>query len=178
MATSTTRMMTVAEFQQLPEPEAYYHELRHGEMVKVTRPILKHVFAQRRLQSLIEAVAGVESTFVEVGYRPLPEHELRVADVAYAPRERWSAIDPAGHFPGVPDLVIEVLSPSNTAAEMLEKEQICLENGCREFWIADLDRRQVKVSTPGGHTTWYGPGQKIPLWFAAGKVLALDAIFG
>ena len=177
MATTTTRLMTVAEFQQLPEPEAYYHELRHGELVKVTRPILKHVFAQRRLQSLIEAVAGVESTFVEVGYRPLPEHELRVADLAYAPRERWSAIDPADHFHGAPDLVIEVLSPSNTAAEMLDKEQICLENGCREFWIVDLERRQVKVSTPDGRTATYKSGQTIPLLFAPGKVLTVDAIF-
>jgi Uma2 family endonuclease len=177
VATSTTRLMTVAEFQQLPEPEAHYHELRHGELFKVTRPKLNHIIAQKRLLSLLDALdAG--AAFTEFGFRPRPEHELRVADVALITRDRWATINPKDHFHGAPDLVIEVLSPSNTAAEMLEKVQICLENGCREFWIVDLDRRQVKVSTPGGHTSWYRPGQKIPLLFVPGKVLAVDAIFG
>jgi Uma2 family endonuclease len=168
--------MTVAEFQQLPEPEAYYHELRHGELVKVTRPKLDHVIAQKRLLSMLDALdAG--AAFTEFGFRPRPEYELRVADVALITKDRWATINPKDHFHGAPDVVIEVLSPSNTAAEMLEKEQICLENGCREFWIVDLDRRQVKVSTLDGRAATYKSGQMIPLLFAPGKVLAVDAIF-
>jgi Uma2 family endonuclease len=176
VATTTTRLMTVAEFQQLPEPEAYFHELRHGELVKVTRPKLNHVIAQKRLLSLLDALdAG--AAFTEFGFRPRPEYELRVADVALITKSRWATIDPKDHFRGAPDLVIEVLSTSNTAAEMLDKEQICLENGCREFWIVDLERRQVKVSTPDGRTATYKSGQTIPLLFAPGKVLTVDAIF-
>src|SRR6478736_8787442 len=77
VATTTTRLMTVAEFQRLPEPGAYYHELRHGEVVKVTRPKLNHVIAQKRLLSLLDALdAG--AAFTEFGFRPRPEYELRV----------------------------------------------------------------------------------------------------
>jgi Uma2 family endonuclease len=170
--------MTVAEFEKLPEPEAYSYELRKGEVVKVARPAMRHVFARQKLQRLLaEAVGDADVSFVGVGFRPLPEYELRGADVAYAPCEVGNRIDPAGHFPGAPYLVIEVLSPSNTAAEMLEKEQICLENGCREFWIVDMNRGQVKVSTPDGRTATYKSGTTIPLFFAAGKTLAVDAIF-
>jgi len=71
--------------------------------------------------------------------------------------------------------VIEVLSPSNTAAEMLDKEQICMENGAKEFWVVDIDRRQVKVSTPDGRTVAYKSGQEIPFEF--GSKLAIDEIF-
>jgi len=136
---------------------------------------LKHVFVQKRLMALLDSAGGGGSALMEVGFRPLPEHELRVADVAYASGQRWSEQDPAGHFRGVPEMVIEVLSPSNTAAEMLDKEQICLENGGREFWVVDIDRRQVKVSTPDGRTVAYKSGQEIPLLF--GGRLALDEIF-
>ena len=76
---------------------------------------------------------------------------------------------------GAPEIVVEVLSPSNTATEMLDKRNICLENGSREFWIVDTDHRQVEVSTPDGHTITYKSGQEIPLFF--GGRLAVDAIF-
>jgi Uma2 family endonuclease len=56
-----------------------------------------------------------------------------------------------------------VLLPSNTAAEIFEKEKLCLQNGGREFWVVDPDRRQVKVSTPDGRTVTYPSGQEIPL---------------
>jgi len=68
-----------------------------------------------------------------------------------------------------------VLSPSNTAMEMLDKEALCLENGAREFWVVDLERRQVRVSNPDGHSITYKSTQEIPLLF--GGSLSVDAIF-
>ena len=76
---------------------------------------------------------------------------------------------------GAPDLVIEVLSPSNTAAEMLDKRNLCLETGSREFWVVDVDHRQVEVSIPDGHTITYKRGLEIPLFF--GGRISVDAIF-
>ncbi len=175
MASIPTRMMTVAEFDQLPESPSCSYELRHGELFQVTRPVLKHVFVQKRLMALLDSAGGSGSALMEVGFRPLPEHELRVADVAYASAQRWSEQDPAGHFRGVPEIVIEVLSPSNTAAEMLDKEQVCLENGGREFWVIDIERRQVKVSTPDGRTVAYKSGQEIPVQH--GGRVAVDDVF-
>ena len=41
----TTHLMTVEDFRKLPEDQGpVYHELRHGEVVAVTRPKLKHSF--------------------------------------------------------------------------------------------------------------------------------------
>jgi len=178
MASTSTRSLTVEEFAKLPETGAYIRELRQGEVVQMTRPAFGHVRVQHRIQRLLAEAAGDPDTvYVEAPFRPLPEYELRVADVAYAPQERWNSISSNGYLPGAPDLVVEVLSPSNTAAEMLEKEQICLENGCREFWIVDLDRHQIKISTRDGRTATYKAGTTVPLFFSPGRTLAVDAVF-
>jgi Uma2 family endonuclease len=178
MASTTTRVMTVEEFAKLPETDAYICELHKGEVVNMTRPVFRHLRIQHRLQRFFGGAAGdPETVYVEAPFRPLPEYEVRVADLAYAPKERWRAVPETGYFPGTPDLVVEILSPSNSAAEMLAREQICLENGARKFWIVDPERKQVKISTPEGRTATYKAGSSIPLFFASGKAISVDAIF-
>jgi Uma2 family endonuclease len=74
-------------------------------------------------------------------------------------------------------MVIEVLPPSNTSSEMRDRRNICLENGSREFWVVNPKLREVEVSRPDGHSITYKSGQQIPLFFAAGPSIAVDAIF-
>jgi Uma2 family endonuclease len=179
MAATPTRLMTVEEFRNLPEDSGpVYHELRHGEVVAVTRPKLKHHLIQSKLRDLLKAIAP-SGGFVEyeMAYRPLPEYELWSADVAYLSAERFAQADPEDNIRGAPDLVIEVLSPSNTAAEILDKEQICLANGALEFWVVDPKRRVVKVTTWDGHTTTWGSEQQIPLPLFGDARIAVHAIF-
>jgi Uma2 family endonuclease len=170
--------MTVEQFRRLPEEGASYYELRHGEPVQMTRPKFKHHRIQRKLRIVLQTAAG-DSGIVEteVAFRPVPEYELRVADVAYVSRERWDGIDPEDNLMGAPDLVIEVLSPSNTAAELYDKEKLCLEHGAREFWVVDAVLRQVKVSTPDAITTTYRAGQSIPLRVVGSGSIRVDDIF-
>ena len=175
---ATTSPLTVEEFRKLPEDSgAVYHELWHGEIVTVTRPKLKHSLIQRSLRRHLEHLAEPGSLVdVEIAFRPLQEHELWVADVAYLSAGRFKQADPEDYIHGAPDIVVEVLSPSNTVAEIYDKEKLCLENGAKQFWVVDPDRRQVKVSTPDGRTLTYRAGQEIPLdLFAANFVV--DDIF-
>jgi len=174
MATTTDRIVTFAELEQMPDAPDGRYELRHGELVKVPPPLLPHYRIQLRLQELLAPIArdkGIVGT--EFGFRGRSEHEYRVADVAFVARDRWAR--ESRYFEGAPDLVIEILSPSNTAAEMLDKQQLCLENGAKEFWIVDPARKQVKVSTADGRFIDYKTGQQIPLLF--GGAVAVDEIF-
>jgi hypothetical protein len=130
------------------------------------------------LALVLERHAG-ESFWVryEMAFRALPEYELRVADVGVVTMVRWDATDENDNLRGAPDLVVEILSPSNTFVEIGDKERLCLENGCQEFWIVDPMHRQVKVSTPDGITRTYRAGQEIPLNLFSSGTLAVDAIF-
>ena len=179
MAAISIQLMTVEEFRRLPEDSGpVYHELRHGEVVAVPRPKYKHYAIQLRIRDLLADFAhSIGVVGMEFAFRPLPEYELRVADVAYLCADRMRSIDPEDNLRGAPDIVIEVLSPSNTASEMFEKEKLCLENGASEFWVVDPGRRQVKISTPGGHTITYESGQEIPLPLFGEAKIAVDQIF-
>lgn len=44
---------------------------------------------------------------------------------------------------GAPDLVIEILSPGNSAKEMRDKFEVYEEAGVLEYWIVDPDRETV-----------------------------------
>lgn len=174
MATTINRLVSFAELEQMPSCPDGRYELRHGELVKVPPPEFPHFRIQHQLRKLLESVASAEGEVeIEFAFRPLPEHEYRIADVAFVARDRWART--SRYFEGAPDIVIEVLSPSNTAAEMLDKEQLCLENGAQEFWLVDPARRQVRVSTADGRFTEYKSGQQIPLLF--GGSLPIDEIF-
>jgi Uma2 family endonuclease len=177
VAGTTTKLMTFAEFERLPNtPEGFLYELRHGELIKLTPPKIEHGRVQWRIRRLLESAAATAGIVTnELGFRALPDHEYRVADVAFVSKARWDAAK--DYLDGAPEIVVEVLSPSNSATEMIEREKLCFENGCREFWLVDSELRLVKVSTPDGHSIAYHAGQEIPSPLLNGGRLAVDAIF-
>lgn len=46
---------------------------------------------------------------------------------------------------GAPDWVIEITSPSTAAKDFSRKMELYKENGVREYWIADTERKRVIV---------------------------------
>ena len=157
-------LMTVEEYRQMPERAGDIQELHWGMVVTLSRPKMRHAKLQSRLARLLRPKAeslGVGET--EVAFRALPEYDLRGADVAYVSRRRWDATDDDDNLHGSPELVIEVLSPSNTKAEIHEKAVLCLSTGTKAFWVVDPDRKTVSVTVEGGNPAVYRVGDRIPL---------------
>jgi Uma2 family endonuclease len=46
---------------------------------------------------------------------------------------------------GAPDLVVEILSPSNTAIEMARKFELYRQAGVREYWIVTPEDRNIQT---------------------------------
>ena len=69
-------------------------------------------------------------------------------DVTVVLRETWEAA-PAprpNHFlTVVPDLVVEVLSPSTSRRDRVAKRDIYERSGVREYWLLDARRREITV---------------------------------
>jgi Uma2 family endonuclease len=157
-------LKTVDEFRRLKEREDVRLELHWGQVVSLTRPKMRHTRLQYRLVELLSPRAqrfGIVAA--ELPFRALPEYDLRGADVAFVSHERWEAADDDDNLHGSPELVIEVLSPSNTRVEIQEKAALYLSTGCEEFWVVDPKRQTVSVTRREGETTLYRSGDRIPL---------------
>ncbi len=179
MAANPVHLMSVEEFRQLPKTAGDFdYELHNGELVPVPRPKLNHGLLQKRLVMLLEEFAPEQSLVdKELAFRLVPEHDLRAADVGYLSRERYRAARELDEVFGAPDLMIEVLSPSNSAREMYECEQLCLTHGCQEFWVVDLEKKTVRVARNDAPAATYKSGDEVPLQvFGTGR-LTINLIF-
>ncbi len=157
-------LITVEQYRQLPGRENVIQELYWGMVVTLRRPKMRHARLQSRLVRLLRPKAehlGVVET--EVAFRALPEYDLRGADVAYVSQQRWDATNDDDNLRGSPELVIEVLSPSNTRAGIHEKAVLCLSTGAQEFWVVDPKQKTVSVTPRGGVSAIHHLGDRIPL---------------
>ena len=74
---------------------------------------------------------------------------LRRPDVAFVRTDRLPARDQRRSYAQfIPELAVEILSPSNTTAEMREKVAEYLRVGVRLVWIVDPETETVTIHTP------------------------------
>jgi Uma2 family endonuclease len=80
------------------------------------------------------------------GFRLTPD-DLLSPDAAFVTGARMLALPriPRGFFPGAPDLVVEVLSPSDTPDRMHEKLSLYFAHGCRLAWVINPRERNALV---------------------------------
>lgn len=178
MSSLAQSLVTWEEFLRLPErPESgQRYELQDGEVIIVppARPL--HIKLQKRIERLLEFVAndrGVVTT--EFPYRPVQNLQYWFADVAYIPQADWDALPPDEYPIYAPPLIVEVLSPSNTAVKVNRQRIVALSAGTVEFWVVDAGKRTVQVTDPGGSKT-YSCGETIPVGLLAGAI-DVDQIF-
>jgi len=81
---------------------------------------------------------------------------------------------------GAPDLVIEILSPSNTAIEMERKFTLYREAGVREYWIVDPINSRLKVyffREGAIFTNTYGNSDTVKVAIFPDLNIALEPVF-
>lgn len=58
-------------------------------------------------------------------------------DLFFIASKNLSIVDPNGHVHGVPDLIIEILSPGNKKHDTVRKKELYEKFGVKEYWIVD-----------------------------------------
>ncbi len=171
-----TGSMTFAEFEQLPNPASGWLELHHGQVV--LRPPRKklHVKSQQALLRLLRPREAFGFLSGELPFRPAPEYESWTAGIGFITQARWEA-DRNEYFLGAPDLVIEVLSKSNAVDEILDRQDICLSNGCDSFWVVDPRRQTIMVTMKDRTTVAYGRDSKVPVSGPWGGFIEVAPVF-
>lgn len=159
------RPMTIEEFDRLEPAEDFDYELLEGELLHVSHPSFVHMLVRERVRDLIRNSAPGRITASEFPYQ-ITSNLLatkRCADVASTTQERAAEATRTRRFTGAPDLVVEIISPSNSHSKIKRLRRLCMANGCQEFWAVDPEDRSVDVWTAGSKViTPYSLGDTIP----------------
>jgi len=81
---------------------------------------------------------------------------------------------------GAPDFIAEILSPSNTAAEMQRKFNLYREAGVREYWVLDIEHKTLTVYLFNGEKAFcrtYGEKDTAPVTVLEGLSIELSSVF-
>jgi Uma2 family endonuclease len=152
MAVQDRTKLTVDEFERLaslPENAERHLEYVGGRVVEVVSNNLSSAlgaFMAMHIGLHVENndlgfVTGADGGYMVAGERYMP-------DVGFVAKTRQSALLRDAWNPNAPDLAVEVLSPSNDAAEMRTKLVNYLRAGTT-VWIVDADEKRVEVYAPG-----------------------------
>ena len=139
----------VWEMAQDPDNENIFIELIDGELLTMTRPGNTHGLLATEI-ALYLRVFNMEHKIgqvtVESGYHP-PGYRYTVLgpDVAFTRYDRMPERQTDKFVPVMPDLAVEVLSPSNTLADVRRKAEVYLLNGSSVVWVVQPEQRVVEV---------------------------------
>jgi Uma2 family endonuclease len=151
MATTVIRKLSYEEFQTLPRDGSKRFELIEGEVFMTPSPNTGH---QRAVARLLRRLAD----FVE--RNDLGEVFIAPYDIVFS---KWTALEPDllfvgkeqrsiitdANVQGVPDLVIEILSPSNKEYDRDTKLRAYEKAGVLEIWYFDPEDRTAEILNLG-----------------------------
>lgn len=150
--------MTADELLAMPD-DGIRRELVDGEIREMTPAGWQHGRIAGNIAGELRAYVrahrlGAMAT-AEASYRLAADPDtVRVPDVSFVRQERIDQVgDPAGYWPGAPDLAFEVISPNDRYSEVRAKVDEYLGAGTAMVVLVDTQNRQVIVFRPSGTRT-------------------------
>lgn len=157
---ATTQLVTADDLAHMPD-DAWQYELIDGELQRMSPAFgehgevevafishLDHHVRPRRLGKVYSGDTG----FV---FSRDPDTVL-CPDVAFVHADRLPPPPRRRYMTVIPDLVVEVVSPSNSAADVAQRVRRYLEAGVRLIWLAYAKDRRVVAHAPGQAPREYG----------------------
>ena len=151
MERSTAVRFTYQDLLSLPEDASRRHEILDGKLYVTPGPRFDHQRVAANLLVVMAPLAREHCLGEVVGPMTVHVHDELVfePDLIFIRADRMHVADPEGHVHGVPDLVIEILSPSTRSYDRALKRKHYLEAGVTELWLVDIDERMIEVWRPG-----------------------------
>jgi Uma2 family endonuclease len=144
------RKITVEEFREMefPENDPFIYELIDGILMKKQAPTPQHQFAVIKIAHALESIAQLKDTgfaFTSPIDVYFDKFNNTQPDVLFITKERDFIIDPLQGIVGAPDLIVEVLSPSTAKVDKVNKKNLYLNFGVKEYWIVDPFYKSISL---------------------------------
>ena len=177
---TATKKLTYLDY--LDTPDDIRYELIDGELVLMPSPNAIH---QRILKKLVWWFMQIEDAGLGTAwFAPfdvfLSETSIFQPDLLFISNER-AYITTDDNVQGSPDLVIEIISPSDPRRDTVRKRAIYERYRVGEFWLVDPYARNITVLTLGNHgyetAGIYGEGDTLTSPTLPGFALNVSDLF-
>ena len=152
MVATRTKLYTVDHIQTLecnPETEHRYFYVIDGELLEDPMPTQVHGVLQIRIGMYLTLFADEQDSGRVMGdtshYLVDGEDTVLRPDVSYSSHDRLANSPLDEYVRAMPDIAVEIKSPSNTYAEQRRKAQAYLRNGSTLVWLVFPEREGVEV---------------------------------
>ena len=144
---------------------------RHGKIVVNLVTELRVFVKPRRLGTLVASDSGV--------WLERDPDTVREPDIAFTSAEKIPLdAEITGYAEVVPDLVVEVASPSDSRREVYDKALMWLGHGVRLVWVVHPDTRSVDVHRADGPIVTLNEGDSLDgLDVLPGFACTVSAVF-
>ncbi len=129
-------------------PEGTLAELIENVIYMSLSPVTNH---QKVLQSIFrrlsEAIEDHKRGDVIIAPFDIYLDEVANAvqpDIVAILNDNKGNLNPNGHFHGVPDFIVEVLSPGNKDHDLVKKKELYERFGVKEYWVIDPQTKQAQ----------------------------------
>ena len=181
--TLQTQRLTYEEYLKLPEMRARY-DIVDGELIMSPSPTTEHQKVLRQLFRMLDRFV-TEHQLGEVLFAPLDvlvqrtPLRTRQPDLLFVSTERVAIL--AEIVDGAPDLVVEILSPSNTRADVEAKLADYSRIGVPECWLVSQEARTVEfleiIDGAWQRSGLFGLGDQVESNVLAGLAFAVEELF-
>lgn len=150
---ATTRLMTVEDLANLDDTPGRYDLIR-GELIRMSPAGFRHgvlgMRIARKIADFVDEHALGEVPLSETGFILARNPDVMLApDVAFVRSDRLPPIDEqTGFLELAPDLVVEVVSPSDLSRNVHAKVMEYLRCGVQLVWVVEPESCDVTVYLP------------------------------
>ena len=150
MKTARLKEWTYEEFMALPEGGPVRYEIIDGDLCMTPSPVTRHQEISWNLSRIISDYLyrnpGKGKAFFapyDVVFSREPP-QVVVPDLVFVAAEHLSLITEK-NLQGIPDLLVEILSPTTATIDRQVKHSLYERVGVPEYWIIDPERNSVQV---------------------------------
>jgi Uma2 family endonuclease len=173
-------LLSAEEFDNYPFEEDKRYELDEGELIEMTRPVYRHNRVLIRLTvkvyNYFEATGSGEVLNSENLFALSPSIR-RAPDLAIFLGDRSTELKDTKVIAIIPDIVAEVLSPSETPRMINRKLKQYFAAGLKEVWLIHPEAREIEICTGAGVPDTLADGDILTSSLLPGFELSLQEQF-
>lgn len=139
-------------------PEGTHAEVIDNQIYMSPSPVFNHQDVLLEIASQLKTILKGRGTVVIAPFDIYLDETKNVVqpDIAVVLSSNPKTLHAKSHYHGVPDIVVEILSPGNMEYDLIKKKELYQRFRISEYWIVNPESKTVVVYVPGADGQYTG----------------------